>query len=418
MGKTISEKIFSHHSGIDVSAGDLVIADVDFTMIGDAKVPLAMKLFDRLKMPVQYPERNALVIDHYVPCTHPGNANIHKKMRQFSQQHGIPLFDAGEGICHQLLLEKGFSRPGALVAVGDSHAPSAGAVNCFGIAIGSTEAAVLMATNKLWFKVPETIKIILNGTVPEGVFGKDIIIKILGLIGVEGANYQTLEFHGEALKSLPVDEKITICNMVVDIGAKTAIMEADDTLQRWFENHGHSHGEPVAADADAVYTETIALEMSEMEPYLSCPHSIDNTKPINEVAGKKIDQVFIGSCTNGRLADLEIAARYLAKHRIAPTVIMMVAPASKAVYQAALRAGYIETLMTAGALIMPPSCGPCAGIMTHQGVPADGEIIVSTANRNFKGRMGNKKAEIFLSSPAVAAVSAIAGELADPREFI
>lgn len=418
MGKTIAEIIFSRHCGKQVSAGDFVVADVDLCLVGDAKGPLAIEQFAKLGMRVMNPKQNVVVIDHFVPCTHGKNATDHKVLRQFAREHEITVYDAGEGICHQLLLEKGLSLPGSLVAVGDSHAPSAGAVNCFAVAIGSTETAALLATNQLWFKVPETTRVLLHGPAPLGVYGKDIIIKLLGDIGIEGANYRIIEFHGTSLNYLPIEERITICNMVVDVGAKTAIMEYDQLVEQWLSDKTSTPFEPAHAESGADYVETIELDVSAMEPYLAAPHSIDNATPISAVAGTKIDQAFIGSCTNGRLSDLRIAEQILRDRKIADGVRLLVTPASRSTYAEAARTGCLENLINAGAHILPPSCGPCAGVMTHQGVPADGDVVVSTANRNFKGRMGNKNADIYLASPAVAAASAVRGVLTDPREFL
>jgi 3-isopropylmalate/(R)-2-methylmalate dehydratase large subunit len=270
----------------------------------------------------------------------------------------------------------------------------------------------------LWFKVPETIKVVLDGSIPPGIYGKDIIIKLLGLIGIEGANYQTIEFHGNAVSSLPVEERITICNMVVDVGAKTAIMEHDEVVAGWLKDKTSKPYEPAYADSDAEYVRVIEMDMSIMEPYVSCPHSIDNSNPVRTVAGTKIQQVFIGSCTNGRMTDLQIAASFLKDKTIPAGVRLIVIPASRTIYKEALQAGFIGTLIDAGAQVMPPSCGPCAGVMTHQWVPADGDVVVSTSNRNFKGRMGNKNAEIYLASPAVAAASVLKGAITDPRELM
>ena len=418
MGKTISEIIFSRHCGKDVRAGDIILADLDFCALGDAKGPLALQLFHTLNMSVQDPKKCAFIIDHFVPCTHAKRANNHRIMRDFALSNGIALFDAGQGICHQLLIENGFSLPGNLVAVTDSHAPSAGAANCLALAIGSTEAAVLLATNKLWFKVPETIKVILNGPIPEGVFGKDIVIKLLSIIGIEGANYQVLEFHGSAISALSLSERISICNMVVDVGAKSALMNYDEILAQWLKEKGISGFKPALFEKDAQYTRVIEMDVHSMEPHVAAPHSIDNAKPVSEVTGKPIQQVFIGSCANGRLSDLRIAAHILRNKHISHHVRLLITPSSFSVYKEALQAGYLEALLDAGAQIMPPSCGPCAGGMTLQGVLGDGEVIVSTANRNFQGRMGNTTAEIYLASPAVAAASAFKGEITDPRGFL
>ena len=415
MGKTIAEKIFSIHSNQDLRAGDLVVTELDFCSGTDAKSGLALNIFKDMQAEVKNPNKISLIIDHFVPCGHSKWANDHKLMRSFAKKNGITVYDAGDGICHQILMEKGHSLPGTIIGVGDSHAPSAGAVNCFAVAVGSSEIAAIIATNKLWFKVPESIKIDIVGQVPEGVYAKDIILHILGKLGPDGANYKAIEFHGSVVSSLEVEERITICNMVVDAGAKTAIMEYDNKVEQWLRNKTKVKYNPVYADSDALYAQKIKVDVSVLTPQISCPHSVDNVSPIEKVAGTVIQQAFIGSCTNGRLTDIAIAASILEGKKVHPDVRFIITPGSRQIYSESLAAGYIKILIEAGVQIMTPACGPCAGVLSQQGVPADGEAIITAANRNFKGRAGNENADIYLASPATVAVSALNGCITDPR---
>ena len=419
MHQTIAEKIFSNHSNKSVQAGDFVIVNLDFYAGADGKTAKAIEIFNSLDKHVCCPSDVAFFNDHFVPCTHPNKANEHKLMFDFAQKYDIKIFGPGQGICHQLLIENGFSRPGQLIAVADSHAPTSGAVNCFAVAIGSTELAALLATGKLWFKVPESIKIILEGKPGSAISGKDIITKIVADIGIEGANYQSIEFHGSTLEDLSIEDRISMCNMVVDIGAKTAIMEYDNVLKDWLGTIPITHEyTPVYADKNAAYSRIIRVNIDQLAPQVACPHSIVNGKDVTELNHIKVDKVFIGSCTNGRLRDLKIAAEILNGKTIKPEVQLLIGPASAAVHREAIRSGILEILIEAGAQILVPACGPCAGLLSQQGVPADGDVVLSTANRNFRGRMGNPKADIYLSSPATAAASAITGVITDPRELL
>lgn len=418
MSQTIAEKIFSSHNSKNVSAGDFVIADLDFYAGADGKTAQAIKIFESLQKKVCNPDKVAFFNDHFVPCTHPTKANEHKSMFDFAQKNGLRIFEPGQGVCHQLLIENGFALPGQLIAVADSHAPSSGAINCYAVAVGSTELAALLATGKLWFKVPESMRVVLEGTPGTAISGKDIILKVVAMIGIEGANYQSIEFHGSTLASLPIEDRISICNMVVDIGAKSAIMEYDQTLENWLSNINTNPYEPVYADKDATYSQVIKVNIDKLEPQVACPHSIDNGCNVKELKNIKVDKIFIGSCTNGRLVDLEIAASILKGKKIKPGLQLLIAPASMAIQKQAIQSGAIQILLEAGAQILVPACGPCAGLLSQQGVPADGDIVLSTANRNLKGRMGNKNADIYLSSPATAAASAITGYITDPREVM
>ena len=419
MNQTIAEKIFSRHYNKNVSAGDFVIADLDFYAGADGKTAQAIKVFESFQKKVPNPHKVAFFNDHFVPCTHPKKANEHKSMFEFAQSNGIRIFEPGQGVCHQLLIENGFALPGQLIAVADSHAPSSGAVNCYAVAVGSTELAALLATGKLWFKVPESIKIVLEGTPGTAISGKDIILRVVAMIGIEGANYQSIEFHGSALAFLPIEDRISICNMVVDIGAKSAIMEYDQILENWLSKINTTASyEPVYADKDPTYSQVIKVDIGELEPQVACPHSIDNGCSVTEVKNIKVDKIFIGSCTNGRLVDLKIAASILKGKKIKPGLQLLIAPASATIHKQAIQSGVIQILLEAGAQILVPACGPCAGLLSQQGVPADGDIVLSTANRNLKGRMGNRNADIYLSSPATAAASAITGYITDPREIM
>ena len=418
MGKTMAEKIFSTHSNQDLRAGDLIITEMDFCAGTDAKSGLAIKIFKGMGTAVKNPDKISFIIDHFVPCGHSKLANEQKEIRSFAKEQGINLYDAGEGICHQLLMEKGHSLPGTLIGVGDSHAPSSGAVNCFAVAVSSSEIAAIMATNKLWFKVPESIRIDLSGCLPKGVYAKDIILHVLGKVSTDGANYKVIEFHGDVISNIEVEERITICNMVVDAGAKTAIMEYDNKVEEWLKDKASTNYSPVCADNDAVYSQKIEINVSGLTPQIACPHSVDNVVPVEKVSGTTIHQAFIGSCTNGRLSDLAIAASILESKKIHQDVRLIITPGSRDIYKESLEAGYIRSLLEAGAQIMTPACGPCAGVLSQQGVPADGEVIVSSANRNFKGRAGNENADIYLASPATVAISALNGFITDPRHIL
>lgn len=418
MSQTIAEKIFSRHSNARVRAGDFVLADLDFYAGADGKTARAIEVFQDLGQTVGHPERVAFFNDHFVPCTHPRKANEHKVMFDFAQRHGIRIFEPGQGVCHQLLIENGFTLPGRLIGVADSHAPTSGALNCYAVAVGSTELAALLATGKLWFKVPESYKISVDGLPGSFITGKDIILKVLALIGIEGASYQSIEFHGTSLDHLPIEDRISMCNMVVDVGAKTAIMEYDQVVEQYLSKAHIPDYEPVYADPDAAYCRELKIDIEKLEPQVACPHSIDNGCGVSELGNTKVDKIFIGSCTNGRLTDLQVAASILKGKKIKPGTQLLVSPASATIHRQAIQSGVLEILIDAGAQILVPACGPCAGLLSQQGVPGDGDVVLSTANRNFKGRMGNKNAAIYLSSPATAAASAINGYITDPREMM
>lgn len=416
-GKTIAEKIFSAHSGTDSYAGDIVVADVDFVMGQDGTTPLAIRALESMGVEEVFdPAKVAVVMDHSSPSPIEGVSALHTIMREFGKRTGATVYDVGCGVCHQLIPEAGHVVPGDLMVGCDSHTCTYGAVNVFSTGVGSTDGAAAMASGKLWFKVPDTMKVTYTGELQPGVFSKDLILALAGRIGADGATYMALEFHGPVIDELSVDARMTISNMAIEVGAKAGLMKADEKTLAWYEGRGDRAPAPVDPDADAVYAQELVLDASAIGPQVAKPHAVDNVSPIEEVAGTPIAQGFIGTCTNGRLEDLKIAADILRGRKVHPDVRLIVAPASKQILLDAMEAGYIRDLVEAGAALVTPGCGPCVG--THNGVPSDGENVISTANRNFKGRMGNSNAFIYLGSPATVAASVIEGVITDPRKYI
>jgi 3-isopropylmalate/(R)-2-methylmalate dehydratase large subunit len=417
VGKTIAEKILSNKSGNDARANDIVIASLDFVMGQDGTSPLAIRAFQEMQAEHVFdPARVAMVIDHSAPSPLAGVSALHKQMREFALQQKIYFYDIGDGVCHQLLPEEGHVVPGNLVIGADSHTCTYGAINVLSTGVGSTDLAAGMISGKLWFKVPESIKIILNGKLPVGVYAKDIILFIAGDMTADGATYMAIEFTGKVIEDLSVEARFTISNMAVELGAKCGLMEADQKTIKWVNEHSKKKFEPVEADADAVYAKIKVYDLDDLEPQLALPHTVDNVAPVSQAAGTPVAQGVIGTCTNGRMEDLRIAAGILKGKKIASGTRLIVAPSSRRSYIEAMREGLIETFVESGAAIVTPGCGPCVG--THNGVPSDGENVISTANRNFKGRMGNNKASIFLASPATVAASMLSGFITDPREFL
>jgi len=415
-GKTIAEKIFSAHSGTDAHAGDIVVADVDFVMGQDGTTPLAIRALENMGVEKVFdPAKVAVVMDHSSPSPIEGVSALHTLMREFGKKTGAKVYDVGCGVCHQLIPENGHVVPGDLMVGCDSHTCTYGAVNVFSTGVGSTDGAAAMASGKLWFKVPDTMKVTYDGELQPGVFSKDLILALAGKIGVDGATYMALEFHGPVIDALSVDARMTISNMAIEVGAKAGLMKADSKTLKWYEGRGDRAPRPVDPDADAVYAEEIVFDASAIGPMVAKPHAVGNVSPIEEVAGTPIAQGYIGTCTNGRLEDLKIAADILRGRKVHPDVRLIIAPASKQILLDAMEAGYIRDLVEAGAVMVTPGCGPCVG--THNGVPSDGENVISTANRNFKGRMGNSNAFIYLGSPATVAASVIEGVITDPRKY-
>lgn len=416
-GKTIAEKIFSAHSGTDARAGDIVVANLDFVMAQDGTSALAIDALKSMETEEVFdPSKVALVMDHSSPSPIEGVSAIHTKMRNFGKSSGCTIYDVGRGVCHQLIPEQGHVVAGDLMVGCDSHTCTYGAINVFSTGVGSTDGAAAMASGQLWFNVPQTIKVVYKGELPAGVYSKDMILYLAGQIGTDGATYRALEFSGEAIDALSVDARMTISNMAIEVGAKAGLMAADDKVLEYCAKHSDKPVNPQNPDEDAVYEQVIEIDVSKLEPQIAKPHAVDNVSPISEVAGTPVAQGVIGTCTNGRLEDFKIAADILRGKHIHEDVRLIVAPSSKDVYLDAMAAGYIQDLVEAGACVVTPGCGPCVG--THNGVPSDGENVISTANRNFKGRMGNSNAFIYLGSPATVAVSMLTGVITDPRGYV
>ncbi len=417
MGKTLAEKILSAKSGTDARAGDIVISRVDFAFVQDTTGPLTLRQFQEsgFTRPAS-PQACAIFMDHAAPSPNREQANDHLFLRRFASETGCQLFEVGQGVCHQIVAEQ-FACPGDVIVGADSHTVTGGALGAFATGMGSSDVAIAMALGKNWFRVPATIKIDVTGRFPKGVYVKDLILYLIGKIGAEGANYKALEFTGPAVARMTVSQRLTIANMAVEAGAKVGLFPADEVTGAYLEAQGRgARYRPLQPDDDAVYERVIEINAGRLVPTVARPHTVDNTAAVTELKGTKIQQVFIGTCTSGRLEDLAIAARILRGKQKHKDVRLLVAPASRAVMEAALRAGYIRTLVKAGAIILPAGCAACLGV--HQGVLGDGESCLSTANRNFKGRMGNPDSFIYLASPATAAASALTGEITDPREVL
>ena len=417
MGMTISEKIISEHTGMDVKAGEIVVAKVDVAMVQDGTGPLAVEELKNLNMERVFdPENTILFIDHASPSPRKELSNAHNILRKFSKKTGAYLSEVGEGVCHQRLVED-WASPGQIIVGADSHTCTSGALGAFATGMGSTDVALAFALGKVWLRVPETYRFILKGRLPEGVYSKDIILHIIGMIGADGATYKAMEFEGEVVENLSMESRFTITNMAIEAGGKTGLIATDSTTKSYLEMRGRGDKfREIKPDPDAVYEKTFEIDVSKLEPVVSFPHTVDNTRKISEVGDVKIDQVYIGTCTNGRLEDLRIAADILKGRHRHPDTRLIVIPASREVFIKAMKEGLLEIFMEAGASIESPGCGPCVGI--HKGVLADGERVLSTQNRNFKGRMGNPEGFIYLASPATAAATAIEGKIADPRKYL
>ncbi len=417
MGKTIAEKILSKHAGRDLRAGDFAVCKVDFTFGQDGTSSI---IIDRLKeLGInKLKTKFCMVIDHSAPSPNEGVSRVHKKMRAFAVDFKTDLYDVGCGVCHQVIPESGSILPGDLVLGADSHTCTYGALGVFSTGVGSTDLAVALATGRNWFKVPQTIKIIVKGKIPKGIFAKDIILYIIAKIGSNGATYKAVEFSGPVIDKLDMDGRFTVCNMVVEMGAKAGFMPQDKTTITWLKPRLKNKKmiNIITPDQDAEYCDTIEFDISKLKPQVSIPHNVDTTADVGKLKNIQINEAFLGTCTNGRLADLKIAASILKSRKVFSGIKFIVAPASRAIFLEALKTGIIDVLVKSGAVVVAPGCGPCVG--THNGVPADAEVVISTANRNFKGRMGNPNAFIYLASPATVAASAIEGRIADPRKYL
>ncbi|MCB0032404.1 MAG: 3-isopropylmalate dehydratase large subunit [Anaerolineales bacterium] len=410
MKQTVAEKIISQHVGRTVTAGELAIVPVDGAMATDTTAPLAIQAFRQMGGRTLWDaSKVSLILDHATPAPNERISNLHQMMRIFAQETGCHFYDVGEGICHQLMVENGHVRPNDIFTGADSHTPTYGALNAFAIGMGSTDLAAVLLTGKTWLKVPHSRQIILNGRLSVGVSAKDVILYLVGRLGIAGATYESLEFSGAAVREMTLASRMTLVNMVAEMGAKAGLVDPEG-LQLPY---------PFAAlwaDAGASYRATHEIDVSELRPQVAVPHSPDQVRDIDGVLGTKIQMAFIGSCTNSRLEDLQAAAAVLRGRQLAAGVRLLIAPASKQVFNQALADGTIQTLSEAGASFITSGCGPCVG--THQGVPGDGETVISSTNRNFRGRMGNPRAQVYLGSPAVVAAAAVAGEIIDPADLV
>jgi 3-isopropylmalate/(R)-2-methylmalate dehydratase large subunit len=419
MPSTSVEKILAKHAGRDrVSAGEVVVANIDFAMVTDTRAVNTIKMIDKFgDQPLQFAKNTALVLDHYSPPPSLEAAQIHSEMRNFAAARGTKLYDIGDGICHQVLPEGGHLTCGDLVVGTDTHSVTYGAFNALGSGIEGTDVSAVMMSSKLWFRVPHTVRINLRGRLAPGVWAKDITLAMLGRFGAEGLNDIAIEYVGEAVAAMDIDDRMTLCNHAAELGAMAAILEADEKTFAWLRAHGAKEPSPVFADADAQYLEQIDFDVSGLVPQLARKHEVDDIVAITEVVGQKVQFALIGTCTNGRLDDIRQAASILQGKKLAAGVRMIVTPASRQIYLAALREGLIEVLTTAGASFESAGCGTCVGI-TNRLVPGDGDTVISTANRNFKGRLSNKNADIWLGSAATVAASALTGYITDPRDVV
>ena len=417
MGMNMTEKILARHAGLEsVSAGQLIFCKLDMVLANDVTAPPAIKEFEKIGKPVFDNTKIALVPDHFTPNKDIKAAGLAKTVREFAKKHQIKnYFEIGRvGIEHVILPEKGIVGPGMLTIGADSHPCTYGAVNGFSTGVGSTDLGVAMATGEAWFKVPKAIKVVLTGKKPKYICGKDVILTLIGMIGVDGALYKAIEFAGEGVAELTMTDRLTISNMAIEAGGKNGIFPFDEITREYVEGRVQQPYEPVAADEDAEYEQVVEIDLSKLTPVVAFPHLPGNTHPVSEIGEIKIDQVVIGSCTNGRLEDLQQAAEILAGHTVHPDVRCIIIPGSQQVYLDAMKAGYVETFINAGAAVSTPTCGPCLG--AHMGIMAAGEKAVSTTNRNFRGRMGHVDSEVYLAGPYVAAASAILGRIAVPEE--
>lgn len=415
MGKTIVEKILLKASGeADVEPGDIVEAKVDLAMSHD-NAALVSKHFKTIGIgKVWDPRRIVILLDHRIPANSVQTATGHKAIREFVSEQNLPNFyDMNAGICHQILPEKGHVRPGELIVGTDSHTTTHGAFGAFATPIGATEMSMVWATGSLWLKVPETIRIEVSGSLPDHVYAKDVILNIIGALGSDYADYRAVEFYGDVVSSFSVASRMVVSNQAMEMGSKAAIIPPDEKTTDYVGSRTSLSFTSVFADEDAEYLDTKVFDVSALEPQVACPHFPSNVKNISEVAGTSVDQAFLGSCTNGRLEDLEVAVDILKGKKIASSTRMIVIPASWEIYSEAMHKGYMKVFLDSGAIIVNPGCGPCLG--AHEGILADGEKAISSSNRNFKGRMGSTESEVYLSSPAVVAASALKGEIADPR---
>jgi 3-isopropylmalate/(R)-2-methylmalate dehydratase large subunit len=416
MGYTFVEKVLARKAGLDnVVPGQIVTVRPDKLLTHDNTSAIAGHFRKIGVSKMADPDMSVIVLDHVVPAASETYAASHQATRQFVAEQGISAFyDIGEGICHQVLPEKGHAWPGAVIVGSDSHTPTYGAFGAFAAGIGRTEAAAVMATGQIWLRVPESLRVVVNGTLPERVSAKDVILYIIGDLRADGANYCSVEFAGETVRGMSMASRMVLTNMAAEMGAKNGVVEPDEVTRAWLQGRVKHGYEEVHADPDATYERVGMYDVSGLAPQVARPHTVDNVVPVTEVAGTPINQALVGTCTNGRLEDLAAAAEILRGKHIAPSVRLLVLPASREILLAAIEQGIISDLVAAGATLLNPGCGPCLG--AHEGCMAPGEVTISTANRNFKGRMGSKEAFTYLASPATVAASALTGVITDPRE--
>jgi len=417
MGQTLAEKIISEHVNRKVTAGETVLTPVDLCLLQDGTAPLAIRQISKLGLEKVFnPKRVVFFIDHASPSPRKELSNDHAFIREFAKKTGAQLSDIGGGISHQVINEF-YVNPGDILIGADSHTCTGGALCAFATGMGSSDVAIGMALGKTWFRIPETYRIVVKGEFPFGVYAKDLILYLIGIIGADGATYKALEFCGDTIEKMPMHDRLTLSNMAVESGAKVGLIAADKTTRKFLQKMGRGNKyREIRPDSDAVYERVIEIDVSKLEPQISFPHTVDNTKPLSQANGTRIQQVFLGTCTNGRLEDLEIFYNIIKGKKRNPQTRVIITPASRTIYMQAAERGYLTEFVRFGAEVLMPGCGPCVGV--HGGIPSDGENILSTMNRNFKGRMGNPESFIYLASPAVCAATALKGEVADPREFL
>ena len=408
MGLTLVEKIISEHAGKNVHAGELVISKVDVAAVQDGTGPLTVQEFKKLGLAkLKNPERSILFIDHAAPSPRKELSNTHMVLREFAKEYGAVLSDVGAGVCHQRLIET-FVNPGEVLVGADSHTCTSGALSAFATGMGSTDIAVAMGLGKTWLKVPATFKVVVNGKFRPGVCSKDLMLHFIGMIGADGATYKALEFHGDTIENMTMSERFTLANMAVEAGAKCGLFIADEKTKKFLEERGRGDKyRQILPDTDAVYERIIEINAEDVPHTVSCPHTVDNTADVKDLKDVKVNQVFVGTCTNGRIEDLRVVAEILKNKTVHPDVRLLICPASKDVFKQALKEGLIDIFVDANAAILTSGCGPCVGV--HAGTLGDGEVCLATQNRNFQGRMGNTKGFIYLSSPFVAAHTALKG---------
>ena len=417
MPQTFAEKIMAKKVGLDTTVpGQIVEITPDVVLSHDNTAPIK-GIFEHMGgEKVFNPDMHAIILDHATPAPTTKHAENHRIIREFVADQGIKNFyDVGRGICHQVVVEEGLALPGEVVLGSDSHTPHAGVMGAFGAGIGRSEMASIWAVGKIWLRVPESLKVIVDGELPAGVTSKDLALRVIGDLSADGALYMSVEWHGDVIAGLPLSQRATLTNLMAEMGAKNSFIPPDEKVFDYLDGRAKRAYEPLYPDPDAYYTQTVEYDGSSIEPMIACPHTVDNVKPLSEVKGTKINQAFLGTCTNGRLEDLVAAKKVLEGRQVSSHSRLIVIPASSQIYMQAIKTGLIETFLAAGAVIESPGCGPCMG--NHMGVPAIGEVTISTANRNFRGRMGTKESEVYLASPVVVAASAVAGEIIHPRDL-